>query len=146
MKILFLDIDGVLNNSSFRGEFGDFDPSKVRLLLDIIVKTNCNIVISSSWKIGPMDNIINGIKISLKESSLIVNSIIGATKDIDMYDRAVEIKLWISDAENDGMIIDKWCAVDDLPLNLSDDHFVQTNDDIGLTEYLTDIIIDKLME
>jgi hypothetical protein len=152
MRVLFLDIDGVLNNSSFRSEFGDFDSNKVRLLLKIVKKTSCIIVISSNWKLGPIDSIKDGIRLrkfenslTENESSLIIDSIIGITDDIDMYDRAVEIHAWLTNAEDEGMVIDSWCAIDDLPLNLIDAHFVQTNDDIGLTESLADIVIQNLI-
>ena len=62
-KVLFLDIDGVLNSDSFfcskyhnflrlfRGEQGVMhDPRAVKLLGKICKATNCKIVMSSTWK------------------------------------------------------------------------------------------------
>lgn len=57
MKLIFLDIDGVMNNqteakkSKFH-ESLEFAPSCVRNLKRIIAKTNARIVVSSSWRRG----------------------------------------------------------------------------------------------
>ena len=57
MKIIFLDIDGVLNSIGWvertKGtayEDKEIDPSKVRLLKQIIDKTDAKIVLSSTWR------------------------------------------------------------------------------------------------
>ncbi len=59
MKIIFLDIDGVLNHmywlKKMKGVEGDkkfFDPDCVRRLNTITDKTGAKIVLSSSWRIG----------------------------------------------------------------------------------------------
>lgn len=54
-KILFLDIDGVLNSqgrvlSDQHQDMRDFDPVAIDLLNGIVVATGCEIVISSSWR------------------------------------------------------------------------------------------------
>lgn len=52
-RIIFLDIDGVLNCAStverFHGCFG-IEPDKVRLLRDIVQATGAEIVLSSTWR------------------------------------------------------------------------------------------------
>jgi hypothetical protein len=66
MKVLFLDIDGVINTVG--GELGIryctdtfperkdgsefFDPACLWYLRDIITKTECKIVVSSAWRLG----------------------------------------------------------------------------------------------
>lgn len=52
MKVLFLDIDGVLNNLKILTEAGcsGIDPQCVRELNRIVAVTGCRIVISSSWR------------------------------------------------------------------------------------------------
>lgn len=60
IKILFLDIDGVLNTKYWysqmdrnapKDQYGyGFDPTSVANLAQIIEKTGAEIVISSSWK------------------------------------------------------------------------------------------------
>ncbi|CAL9975594.1 hypothetical protein VPHK567_0197 [Vibrio phage K567] len=62
MKIIFLDIDGVLNNAldadehkdvELRGEYqGFYSPRCVLLLNEIVQKTNAKIVLSSTWRHG----------------------------------------------------------------------------------------------
>ena len=51
MKVVFLDVDGVLTYSNYRNpETSDIDVEKVKLLKEICDKTNAKVVISSSWK------------------------------------------------------------------------------------------------
>lgn len=53
--LVFLDIDGVLNNESFLLKSGGaeaFDPDNVKLLNKLIKETNASVVISSAWRIG----------------------------------------------------------------------------------------------
>ena len=55
MKIIFLDVDGVLNCKSSKSRCGGFlgiDDSKVKLLKEIIDITGAKIVLSSSWRYG----------------------------------------------------------------------------------------------
>ena len=54
VKVLFLDIDGVVNNEHTRKKFGDFitlDPARVALVQRIVRNTGCEIVLSSSWRL-----------------------------------------------------------------------------------------------
>lgn len=54
MKILFLDIDGVLNSARYDREkatdSGNIDPSRLELVKEIIEKTEARIVLSSTWR------------------------------------------------------------------------------------------------
>ncbi len=53
-KVIFLDIDGVLNSAFYdriRGaEDGNIDPSRMPLLKKIVIETGAEIVLSSSWR------------------------------------------------------------------------------------------------
>ena len=55
MKIVFLDVDGVLNSNDtedhFKGSIG-IDYSGVKLLREIVDATRAEIVLVSTWKIG----------------------------------------------------------------------------------------------
>lgn len=81
-KIIFLDIDGVLNSNDWyirtRGknkkDEGDIDPQAVSYLNEIIKNTSAKIVMSSSWRTD-FENSCN----LLYEKGLISNSIIGKT-------------------------------------------------------------------
>lgn len=64
MKIIFLDIDGVLNHEAFYKErfekryeegamaypYSEIDPKSVEFLNDLVEKTGAKIVISSTWR------------------------------------------------------------------------------------------------
>lgn len=59
MKLLFLDIDGVLNSTRYwwsqdrnlpMGQAGALDPAAVERLNQIVDQTNCRVVLSSSWR------------------------------------------------------------------------------------------------
>jgi len=48
-RVLFLDIDGVLNSAQW-GDFDNFDPDNVAQLRRIVLETRCAMVLSSSWR------------------------------------------------------------------------------------------------
>lgn len=58
MKVIFLDIDGVLNSNDWyvktRGvggyNGGDIDPECIELINDLIDATGAKIIMSSSWR------------------------------------------------------------------------------------------------
>jgi hypothetical protein len=57
MKLIFLDIDGVMNHRDYfvrsrLHQLQEFCPISVRNLREIIKRTDANIVISSSWRLG----------------------------------------------------------------------------------------------
>ena len=63
MKVIFLDIDGVLNYMDFwykrrlefekTGKFGpSFDEEKIKILSEIVSETGAKIVLSSTWRGG----------------------------------------------------------------------------------------------
>lgn len=58
-KYLFLDVDGVLNSDEWYHEEwnkdhvypqGDFDPKCIDIINDIVSKTDCKVIVSSSWR------------------------------------------------------------------------------------------------
>lgn len=73
-KIIFLDIDGVVNIPNYQA----FDGACLENLYEIVKKTNAKIVVSSSWREGNLEKTKN----SLKESGFaedMLNVIIGET-------------------------------------------------------------------
>lgn len=56
MKIIFLDIDGVLNSKDWFDEVKDckgymeINPENVKLLKEIVIQTGAQIVLSSTWR------------------------------------------------------------------------------------------------
>jgi hypothetical protein len=54
VKVLFLDIDGVVNNKRTKRNFEGFmpiDPAMAALVQRIVRNTGCEIVLSSSWRL-----------------------------------------------------------------------------------------------
>src|SRR5574343_468345 len=111
MKILFLDIDGVLNcrstplRKTFSG-FEDFervDLGCVSLLNQIIAETNAKIVVSSAWRINHSTAELQAF---LNHNGL-VGEIVGKTEIINYEDarRGDEIQLWLNYNEAESFVI-----------------------------------------
>ena len=150
-KIIFLDIDGVLNVLS--QEFDDygqlFNPIFVKNLADIIEKTNAKLVISSTWRFSGREFIMN-----MWRHRNLPGEVIGVTPDLGFNDyivRGDEIKAWLD--KNIDMV-ETYCIIDDdedmLPEQMN--NFVKTSgnsdhpdcDDFGYG--LTKICSEKVIE
>lgn len=62
IKIIFLDIDGILNYTGCKYKLGSIyfvDPAKLELLKQLIDRTDAKIVLSSTWRYG-WEDIDNG--------------------------------------------------------------------------------------
>lgn len=67
MKVIFLDIDGVLNNNDYyeRRSKGlinnkhDIDELLISRVNDIVEATNAVIVVSSTWRLGGLSKVNN---------------------------------------------------------------------------------------
>lgn len=104
LKIIFLDIDGVLvtfetiKESKKSGILHpqSFSSKGVELLNNLVSETNSKIVISSSWRrIHSLDFIREHFK---KQGFLFSDRIIGVTPKIG--DRGIEILQWLEDNKN----------------------------------------------
>ena len=155
MKIIFLDVDGVLNNqlwyrsqefrqgqSKEQYDLSQFDPRCVELLNSLIADTKAKIVVSSSWRIG---RTVDELK-DLFEKVGIVGDVIDKTPKLyfsaDGYDRSVprgcEIKAWLEN--NKSILGSKMSKVNYVILDDDSDmlywqreHFVQTDPYMGIT-------------
>ena len=152
-KIVFLDIDGVLNTerwynqinkNTHKDRFGyAFDPVAVDNLYKIIAGSNADIVVSSSWKSFGFD----GMQEMWKERNLPGN-VIGVTPNtisdemllnmnLDELDevaiRGFEIEEWLS---LHGKNVDNFVILDDIDSFLTSQktHLVLTNPIVGITE------------
>lgn len=94
MKVVFLDVDGVLNDMATILSTGRDFPTKDHLdcLKQIIDATDAKIVLSSSWRFHAQDR--NDIKNALRNVGL---EIFDMTKELSMkHQRGEEIKEWLS--------------------------------------------------
>ena len=119
-KILFLDFDGVMvtdryqeqlanTNSPLRDEYGaKFDPVCVENLHHIIINTDADIVVTSTWK---MERGLDGMQHMWQARSL-PGEVIGVTPDINPIYRGDEIQAWI-DTQTDAVC---YIIIDDCPI------------------------------
>ena len=151
MKILFLDCDGVLNNrDSLNGDaphFGDATTcwvvgiAQMELLKEIVDKTGCAIVLSSTWRL--FEDGKTWLKRFFVKTGIDPNIIIGETPSFSRHtpsgsiaERCDEIKAWLAEHPCNNFVI-----VDDDPDACIEGHFVQTTFKEGLTREKADDII-----
>jgi hypothetical protein len=91
MKVVFLDIDGVLNDAITTMDLLDDKPKKEHLdcLKVIVDATDAKIILSSTWRLFPSAR--NDVKNALRNVGL---EFIDKTKELK--DRASEIQEWLS--------------------------------------------------
>jgi len=142
MKVLFLDHDGVICLSSNWGgrykkkgfdsnpltpldiRMDSFDMKSIKVLNYIIEKTNCEIVISSDWKLqGTLEQmqemyITRGIKPPIAYTENMIDfdgdnhHLLKSVLDFEKI-RVNEINKFLEDNPN----IEKWVAIDDMDLS-----------------------------
>lgn len=108
MKVIFLDIDGVLITRRYASR-NMADPRCIEQLNRITDRTNAVIVVSSSWRHLGFDK----ISLILKQWGTTGN-IISVTPVREDGDRLLEIGEWIADMhEASGNILDSFVIIDD---------------------------------
>jgi hypothetical protein len=156
VKIIFLDIDGVLNCEKYVHDIGalwdnpdnQIDPKAVARLNRLTDLTGAAIVVTSTWRISflysaeGMDEVIR----NCLKSHGITGTIIGAT-EVTQGDRSEEIWDWITNHKD---IIDNFVIIDDDRLEIKKDnsdpyldlYFVRTS----WLDGLQDIHVDKAIK
>lgn len=146
MKIIFLDIDGVLNsgtyfaNCAYEGMhlYRYFDKEKMELLVKIIEETQAKVVLSSSWRSDLDENLY-----PIREDGERLLAVLAA-HGIELYsktgrrmqERSDEIRGWLKehpetthfvilDDEIEGQQYNDWYELEP--------HFVKTIYEVGLT-------------
>lgn len=154
MKVIFLDIDGVLNSASFmkarQKDFDTVDKSEedrwldmldqeaVNLLNKAVKATSANIVVSSTWRI-----LHSAEKLSffLKEKGFI-GSIIDITPSFSGKPRGDEIQAWLDKNQIDDFVI----IDDDNDMGELSHRLVQTSWQTGIQQQHVDKIISMLSQ
>lgn len=114
MKVIFLDIDGVLNCQASKSRCAGFigiDDDKVERLREIVKATNAEIVLCSSWKTGwehhfkdAQDELANYLDRKLKREGL---RILDKTTD-SSWNRGYGIQSWLATKK-----VSSWIVLDD---------------------------------
>ncbi len=159
MKIIFLDIDGVLNSDSWYKSINPeerlnpdihFDPRNIQLLNKLVLKTGAKIVLSSTWRIryslAEMQNILKTKGANIE----IVDFTPDLTSKDDSFTRGNEILKWCK--ENEKVIGCKYskyktyAIIDDNDdmLYWQRNNFFQTDRYVGLTPSVVQKIIKFL--
>lgn len=148
IKVIFLDIDGVLNTYNTKSTTSTgttfVDDNKVKILKDIVDRTNAKIVLSSTWRIG-----WRHVDLGIKNTELAKDFICLRNKfrqfDIRLYGktpiydrfmscRGEEIKAYLDKNKEH---IDGYVIIDDLDgkyLRPCSSHLLQTSEWKGLQE------------
>lgn len=157
MRIIFLDIDGVLNNLYTEERFGGYvfvEDERIMLLKKIVDCTDAQIVLSSSWRKGwyykehypDQANedvwLFEALQSKLSEYGI---ELFGYTEVFG--DREKEITQWLEKHKKDG--IEAYVILDDMDekeLRAHANQLVQTDISEGLTRYLAEEAICLLVE
>lgn len=166
-KVIFLDLDGVLNTEYYQrmlqyegkpwqDKHGVlFDPQAVEQLQRIVDATHADIVIESSWKYLGLeamqrmwkDRRLPGRVIDITPSAISDSVLLSADLDItdlsSLHCKGTEIASWLADNEMHDV---PYVIIDDeyVILELQQPHFVMTNPYEGITGDIATIAINVL--
>lgn len=133
--IIFLDIDGVLNNHSFSDESQSSSilPPCVVRLNRILIETGARIVLCSAWRYMILGKAmtISGFDYLLRTHGVLSGRLIGHTPaDEDVTDRGWQIQGWLD--ANGYSVNHSYVVIDDLDCKIHPQ--VQPHGDVGLTD------------
>jgi hypothetical protein len=138
-KIVFLDIDGVLNGDRYIEARGpqasdelwtsaDLDPLAIQALNALIQQTGAKVVVSSSWR---HHHTLDELRDVLRERGF-VGDLIDVTPRMHGEPRGVEIRTWIRVQSTPNLRI--VVLDDEAPTAELDSRWVRTDPTCGLTE------------
>lgn len=136
MKVLFLDIDGVVNKrENFNPKHNTMYPLDrycAFLVGRIKLSTGCEVVLSSSWRHDPQ---------AVQEVSTSVVELLDITPTSDKY-RGDEIQSWLDDHPE----VDKYAILDDdMDFYVHQaPNFFKTRFEDGLTDEIAQAVIEHL--
>lgn len=148
MRVIFLDFDGVMNNNKFlrsnpsaeNASAQQVDPRAVALLDKLVKSTDAKIVISSTWRHSRKLSEIQGI-LRQAGSRVAFRAVIDRTP-VGESNRGQEIQEWLElDPEREVVNpahepLQAYVILDDTNEMTPEqqDHLVQTNPQVGLTD------------
>lgn len=127
IRVIFLDVDGVLNHPNHTDEVTTVCPSCVGKLKTMIEQTSAKIVLSSTWRLNKLHR--DTLFRYLRAFELDQGVVVGETRDLrgTGKTRAEEINDWLSDPNlyrsrysisslNLWWFVSSWVSLDDLDL------------------------------
>ena len=153
MKIVFLDVDNVLNSSAwFRKQPTprrfSVDPNCCNRVMKICDESKAIVVVSSSWRLrmkprqlvnhltagGLRGDVIFGLT-----PRLLPHTLLGAMEEAP---RGMEISEWLKKAKEKRMNLEKFVILDDKDdMYGLEDHLVQTSGEVGISDADVDAAI-----
>lgn len=138
-KILFLDIDGVVNSQHFavvtkaRGVLG-IDPYPAFLVGKIQLDTECEVVLSSTWRLW---------EDAREQVRKQIVDFIDVTPELYHKPRGEEIQKWLKDNNCEDA---RYAILDDDPDMLESQlpNFFQTTTEFGLTQKIAKAVTEHL--
>lgn len=157
MKIIFLDVDGVLNTTKTTEMFEEYtfvEDEKVQLLKQLVTRTGAEIVLSSSWrygwwvkrKVNPTPSDLSSIRLfDALEKKLSEYGLELLDHTDETSTRGQEIAWWLESW--DGEPIESFVILDDMHLSYllpHTSHVVSTSISKGLTQVHVDRAVNIL--
>jgi hypothetical protein len=145
LKVIFLDVDGVLNNDATtthtKGGAEFVDDYLIERLKGLIDATGATVIMSSSWRYGLTcerhhDDFVELIE-KLESHGVCVS---GYTPTMNTAHKSVEIKQYLLDHPE----VDRFVILDDDEIELYPDQHVETLNRYGLTDENVDEAIEIL--
>jgi len=140
VKVIFLDIDDVLNTrpSRERGEL--FDVNNVKALNAVLDHTSALIVLTTTWRLSATltewEQILTGAGIHASER------VYDVTPWIEGISRGAEIAYWF---ESSLCNVSQYAILDDRDdMEPFKEHLLRTTPELGLTQGLANLAIDRL--
>jgi hypothetical protein len=131
MKVLFLDVDGVLNTRP-----GSLDEDKLSLLREIVDQTGCEICVSSSWR--TVEYMMRKLVAALLNWGIPRYFVTPELKETPLAwgfqmarPRNEEIFAWLHTRRE---TVETYCILDDTKAaDTGEGRFVQTDESVGIT-------------
>ncbi len=144
VKIIFLDVDGVLINRASllqKKGFDNPDPNCVERLNKVLERTGAMIVLSSCWRIG---RTVIECRDLMSQFGVTKGKLIDRTPVNHDWIRGQEIAAWITEYEKH-RDVDKFIILDD-DSDMGDllPYLVKCKFELGLTDEVTDECIKRL--
>ena len=127
MKVIFLDVDGVLNSAQDGYSIRLKTDSHLKLLQYIVKETGAKIVLSSSWRIG-FTPASKNLLVRFKEYGL---ELMDCTPELSGTCRGDEIRKWLNDTD---YTVENFVILDDEAnmAEFAETNLVQTDTNAGL--------------
>lgn len=138
MKVVFLDVDGVLNNFSLihQNGFHYIDPDMVGRVSVIVRQTGAKIVLSSTWRLAGSDRKL--VDAALGGQGMFVHD---STPHLGSY-RSQEISDWLRN--NPG--VERYAILDDdedAGFGMQESFF-RTDPEVGITDAIVSLVLSHL--